>query len=66
MNSQSNLARFIVLISSLLFMVPISDTYSTPDDLIHSPETAFYIVTVIPLTTNTLNLLGSLYIFYRK
>jgi hypothetical protein len=26
----------------------------------------FYIVTIIPLTLNILNLLGSIYIFYRK
>ena len=63
MNSQSNLIRFVALISSL---VSVSDAYSSPDDISHDPITDFYIVTIIPLILNALNLMGSLYIFYRK
>ncbi|GBC06773.1 hypothetical protein RclHR1_07030003 [Rhizophagus clarus] len=39
--------------------------YGPPDEFSHSAIADFYIVTIIPLTLNILNLLGSAYIFYR-
>lgn len=68
MNSLSNSIRFsfITLISSLLLTVPLSHAYSSPDENSLGSKSDFYVVTIIPLTLNALNLLGSLYIFYRK
>ncbi|PKY49963.1 hypothetical protein RhiirA4_466172 [Rhizophagus irregularis] len=67
MISLSNSIRFsfITLISSLLLTVPLSHAYSSPDENSLGSKSDFYIVTIIPLTLNALNLLGSLYIFYR-
>ena len=59
-----NLSRINILISSfLVFMIPINgaQAYSTFDF-----ETDFYIVMIIPIVVNAFNLLGTLYIFYRK
>ncbi|CAG8621039.1 12931_t:CDS:2 [Rhizophagus irregularis] len=67
MISLSNSIRFsfITLISSLLLTVPLSHAYSSPDENSLGSKSDFYVVTIIPLTLNALNLLGSLYIFYR-
>ncbi|RIA94340.1 hypothetical protein C1645_572104 [Glomus cerebriforme] len=65
MNSISHSIRFITLISTILTIIPISDTYSSPDSQTYDIKTDFTIVMIIPLIFNFLNLFGSLYICYR-
>ncbi|PKY45747.1 hypothetical protein RhiirA4_460405 [Rhizophagus irregularis] len=58
------LFRIIIFILSFLYMIPLNDaapTQSSPYDSI----TEFHIVFVIPITFHSINLLGTLYIFYR-
>ncbi|GBB92300.1 hypothetical protein RclHR1_00020003 [Rhizophagus clarus] len=65
MSLLSNSIRFITLISSFLLEIPLSSAYSSPSEFSRGIKSDFYIVTIIPLTLNTLNLVGSAYIFYR-
>ncbi|RGB28584.1 hypothetical protein C1646_767627 [Rhizophagus diaphanus] len=58
------LFRIIIFILSFLYMIPLNDaapTKSSPYDAI----TEFHIVFVIPITFHSINILGTLFIFYR-
>ncbi|PKC69321.1 hypothetical protein RhiirA1_456130 [Rhizophagus irregularis] len=58
------LFRIIIFILSFLYMIPLNDavpTKSSPYDSM----TEFHIVFVIPITFHSINILGTLYIFYR-
>lgn len=64
MNLQPSSIHIIILVLLVLFMIPISD--ASPIYYSYGTETEFNIVMTIPLVFNSLNLLGTLYIFYRK
>ena len=53
----------IFISTFLFFMIPVNDaqTYYT-----FGTETDFYLVMIMPIIVNIFNLLGTLYIFYRK
>ncbi|CAB4473407.1 unnamed protein product [Rhizophagus irregularis] len=58
------LFRITIFILSFLYMIPLNEaapTHSSPYDAI----TEFHIVFVIPITFHSINIIGTLFIFYR-
>ena len=61
MNLSPYSINVVIFISIFLFFINNAQAYPT-----FEAETDFYIVMTIPIVFNTINWLGTLYIFYRK